>query len=84
MVTLKTFISLLVVPSMPEKGIEILKIQNFKLRSEFKMTKIKFLYRSSKIVLEMKPTLLIDGMNEIEQNLTELFCSVLFINVAFY
>ncbi len=68
---------------MPDKGIEILKIQNFKLRFKFKMTKIKILNRSSKIVLEMKPTLLIDGINEIEQNLTELFCSVLFIAVAF-
>jgi hypothetical protein len=66
---------------MPDKGIEILKTQNFKLRYEFKMAKIN---RSSKIVLEMKPTLLIDGMNEIDQNLTQLFCSVLFIAVAFY
>jgi hypothetical protein len=69
---------------MPDKGIEILKIQNFKLKFEFKMTKIKFLKGSSKIVLEMKPKLLIDVMNEIDQNLTQLFCSVLFITVAFY
>jgi hypothetical protein len=63
---------------MPEKVIEVLKIQNFKLRSEFKMTKIKFLNRSLKSVLEMKPTLLIDGINEIEQNFTIFLLSVAF------
>jgi len=51
----------------------ILKIRNFEFGLKFEMSKIKILNMSSKSLTDMKPILLINEINEIEENLTIFF-----------